>query len=208
MHEALLMGILVSYLNPFAYRLTDCVLNIAMSRTLNALPRGLSWIVLAALAFAICVPLYRTLLLRAQAPAVSYTLLSGEQGTLQQWKGQVVLVNFWATSCSSCIKEMPELVKLQNTWGAKGYRTLAVAMSYDNPDFVAQYTASRQLPFMVTHDAQGTIATAFGSVQATPTTFLVDREGRIVKRYLGPPDFNKLDRALAALLHKTDDSPV
>ncbi|MEK8024461.1 MAG: hypothetical protein RLY78_1194 [Pseudomonadota bacterium] len=134
------------------------------------------------------------------APDVSYTLLGGQQQRLSTLRGQVVLVNFWATSCTTCVAEMPELMATHRKYAPQGYRTLAVAMSYDPPAYVANFTARRQLPFDVTLDNTGDIARQFGDVRLTPTTFLIDKQGRIVKRYVGAPDFAGLHQLIERLL--------
>jgi peroxiredoxin len=135
---------------------------------------------------------------REPAPALEYTLLDGRQGDLSALRGKVVLVNFWATSCSVCVKEMPALVDTAAKFKQRGYETLAVAMSYDPPAYVSRFVDSRKLPFLVSIDSGGVWARAFGDVRMTPTTFLLDKRGRIVKRYLGEPDF----KALHALIEK------
>lgn len=134
------------------------------------------------------------------APEVAYTLLDGQKGTLEQLRGKVVLVNFWATSCVTCVKEMPQLVATHRKYAARGYETLAVAMSYDQPQYVANFAASRQLPFRVVVDDKGSIAKSFGDVRLTPTTFLIDKRGRVVKRYVGEPDFAALNKLVEELL--------
>ena len=79
---------------------------------------------------------------------------------------------------------------------------VAVAMSYDHPNLVADYAQRNRLPFKVALDFDGTIAKQWGGIKATPTTFLVGRDGRIVRRYVGEPDAAELqgliERALAA----------
>ena len=67
-----------------------------------------------------------------------------------------------------------------------------MAMSYDHPNQVAQFAQERALPFKVALDGDGSIARAFGDVRATPTSFLIDRRGRILKAYLGEPDWRDL----------------
>lgn len=134
------------------------------------------------------------------APNVAYTLLDGRQGSLEQLRGKVVLVNFWATSCVTCVKEMPQIVATHNKFSPRGYETLAVAMSYDPPAYVASFTASRQLPFRVALDGTGEIAKRFGDVRLTPTTYLINKRGEIVKRYVGEPDFAALHRLVEELL--------
>ena len=72
-----------------------------------------------------------------KAPNVGYTLLSGQQGSVDQLRGKVVLVNFWATSCTTCMHEMPQIVATHEKYKARGFDTLAVAMSYDPPAYVS-----------------------------------------------------------------------
>ena len=134
------------------------------------------------------------------APDVAYTLLDGSKHSLAAQRGKVLLVNFWATSCSTCVQEMPHLVDTHQKFRAQGYDTLAVAMSYDPPAYVANFAASRQLPFGVAIDNTGDIAKRFGDVRLTPTSVLIDKQGRIVKRYVGAPDFAALHRLIGELL--------
>ena len=137
---------------------------------------------------------------RDPAPQFSYTLLDGTAGSSAALRGKVVLVNFWATSCVTCVKEMPDIAATHRRFQARGYETLAVAMSYDPPAFVASFAQTRQLPFGVVIDNTGAIARGFGDVQITPTTFLIDKQGRIVKRYVGTPDFAALHALVEKLL--------
>jgi peroxiredoxin len=97
---------------------------------------------------------------------------------------------------------MPALVETHRKFQGRGFETLSVAMSYDPPAFVRNYAESRQLPFQVTLDSTGDIARQFGKVQLTPTTFVLDKQGRIIKRYVGEPDFQQLHTLLEELLVK------
>ena len=134
------------------------------------------------------------------APQVNYTLLDGKITSIAQLKGQVVLVNFWATSCAICVAEMPQLIATDNKYRGKGYQTVAVAMAYDPPAYVSNFAQSRQLPFGVAIDNTGAIARGFGDVQRTPTTFLINKRGEIVKRYVGTLDFAALHVLVDKLL--------
>ncbi len=113
---------------------------------------------------------------------------------------QVTLVNFWATTCSVCMAEMPQMVKLFTTYHGQGFATVAVAMAYDPPASVIRYSESRQLPFDVVIDNTGAVAQAWGGVDATPTSFLVNRRGEIVQRFVGAPDFAALAKSIERLL--------
>jgi peroxiredoxin len=143
---------------------------------------------------------WRALAARTAAPAVSYTLLDGRKAQLESLRGKVVLVNFWAASCTICVAEMPQIAATHHKFQGRGYDTLAVAMSYDPPALVARFTESRRLPFGVAIDNTGEVARGFGDVQLTPTSFLIDKHGKIVKRYVGAPDFAALSRLIEQLL--------
>jgi peroxiredoxin len=146
---------------------------------------------------------YETLSGGAMAPNVAYTLLDGSKSTTEQLRGKVVLVNFWATDCTTCVKEMPNIVATHEKYKARGYETLAVAMSYDPPAYVIKFAETRKLPFGVAIDNTGAIAKSFGQVQLTPTSVLIDKHGQIVKRYVGEPDFVALHQLVEKLLAET-----
>lgn len=144
-----------------------------------------------------------TLSRKPTAPAVSFTSLKGETITLDSLRGKVVLVNFWATSCPGCIKEMPQLVSTYEKYHAQGYETIAVAMSYDPPNYVLTYTEKNALPFTVSLDINGEIARAFGDVKLTPTSILIDKQGSIIQQTVGEPDFAKLHTLIETKLKET-----
>ncbi|MGY4827431.1 peroxiredoxin family protein [Sphaerotilaceae bacterium SBD11-9] len=134
------------------------------------------------------------------APDVAFTRLDGSTARLAEFQGKVVLVNFWATTCAICVKEMPQMVTTHQKFSARGYETLAVAMSYDPPVSVVRFTESRRLPFTVVIDNTGAVARSFGGVVATPTSVLINKRGQIVKRYVGEPDFADLHQLVEELL--------
>lgn len=135
-----------------------------------------------------------------RAPATPVVLLDGSTRAAAAVAGQVTLVNFWATTCSVCVAEMPQMVALFNTYRDQGFATVAVAMAYDPPASVIYYSESRQLPFDVVIDNTGAVARAWGGVEATPTSFLVNRRGEIVQRFVGAPDFAALAKSIEKLL--------
>ncbi len=134
------------------------------------------------------------------APASSFVLLDGSRQTINDLKGKVTLVNFWATSCVTCVGEMPKVIATYDKYKSQGYDTLAVAMSYDPPSYVVNFAETRKLPFKVAIDNTGAVAKAWGDVQLTPTTYLVNKRGEIVKRYVGEPDFAELHQLIEKLL--------
>ncbi len=134
------------------------------------------------------------------APASTFVLLDGASTSTAQLKGKVTLVNFWATSCTTCVAEMPKLIATYDKYQSRGYDTLAVAMSYDPPSYVVNYAQSRKLPFKVAIDNTGAVARAWGDVALTPTTFVLNRRGEVVKRFVGEPDFAELHQLIEKLL--------
>lgn len=136
----------------------------------------------------------------AAAPQSTFVLLDGSRKTTADLKGQVTLVNFWATSCVTCVAEMPKIIATHDKYKARGFNTLAVAMSYDPPSYVVNYAQTRKLPFGVAIDNTGAVAKAWGDVALTPTTYIVNKRGDIVKRYVGEPDFAELHLLIEKLL--------
>lgn len=134
------------------------------------------------------------------APPSSFVMLDGSKIDVSHLKGKVTLVNFWATSCTICIAEMPKVISTYEKYKSEGFDTIAVAMSYDPPSSVVNYAQSRRLPFSVAIDNTGQVAKAWGDVSLTPTSYLVNKRGEIVKRYVGEPDFAELHRLIEQLL--------
>lgn len=137
---------------------------------------------------------------RPPVPQFEYTLLDGERGSTAALRGRVLLVNFWATSCMSCIREMPALVATHRKYAGRGLATLAVAIRNDAPAAVAEFAERRALPFGVVIDNTGDIAEVFRDLQATPTTYLIDKRGALARRYVGEPDFPALHALVETLL--------
>jgi peroxiredoxin len=137
---------------------------------------------------------------RDAAPSFRYTLLDGSQSDITALRGQVVLVNFWATTCAICVQEMPLLSDTHRRFRPQGLATLAVAMQYDPPALVASFAQRRQLPFDVVIDNTGAIARAFGEVRGTPTSVLIDRRGAIAARFEGAVEAPALHQLVQSLL--------
>lgn len=126
------------------------------------------------------------------APSITFASIDGRKIALDALRGQVVLVNFWATDCSVCLKEMPAMAQTYVRYRPRGFEAIFVAMPYDRPDRVLHYARRNALPFVVALDVQAEAARAFGGIRATPTTFIVDKRGRIVHKILGEPDFARI----------------
>ena len=154
--------------------------------------------VLAATVFVSC----GTQFVERPAPDVTFVTIKGETIPLNAMRGKVVLVNFWATDCAICLKEMPQLIATHRKFEARGYETVAVAMRHDPPLRVVHYVENNPLPFKVAFDPVGEHAKAFDDVKLTPTTFIIDRRGVIVQRILGEPNFGKLEALIEAKLNE------
>jgi peroxiredoxin len=139
----------------------------------------------------------------SSAPEATFTTIQGELVPTASLRGKVVLVNFWATDCDICVKEMPRLVQTYVKFRGRGLEAVAVAMPYDPPSHVIAYAQREALPFRVAIDPYGETAKSFGDVRLTPTTFVLDREGSVLKRYVGDPDFAELERVIDRALEKT-----
>jgi peroxiredoxin len=125
------------------------------------------------------------------APEVRFAALSGENFSTSDLRGKVVLVNFWATWCTTCVQEMPKFTDTYRKFAPRGYEMVAVAVQSDHPNNVAAFAQKRALPFKVALDGDGDIARQFGRVRITPTSFLIDKHGRVLKQYVGEPDWTE-----------------
>ena len=136
----------------------------------------------------------------SKAPAVTLKTIDGETVELDALRGKPVLLTFWATTCSGCVKEMPYLVELHNTYGQQGLEVIGVAMAYDPPNQVLAMRERRGLPYTIALDLDSSAAQAFGDVKLTPTTFLIAPDGRIVYRKLGEFDHDFVAASIRDML--------
>lgn len=139
---------------------------------------------------------------KEQAPDVTFTTIEGKKIAMSSLKGKVVLVNFWATDCPGCIKEMPELINTYKQYKNKGFELIAVTMPYDPPAQVLNYTKMKSLPFPVMHDGFGEMQEKFGKVTLVPTTFIYDQKGNLLRHNIGELNFAQLHQQLDAQLAK------
>lgn len=131
---------------------------------------------------------------RAQAPDFSLQNLDGEMVTLSDLRGQVVLINFWATWCGPCVEEMPTI---DARYRQGDFEVLAV--DFDEPaDVVAEFVRELGISFPILLDPGGEIQRLY-QVRGYPTTFFVDETGIIKVMHLGPMDSAQLDAYLSEL---------
>ena len=133
------------------------------------------------------------------APVVSFKTIKGDNIELVSLQGKPVMVTFWATDCPGCIEEIPHLISLFQQYKSSGLTIIAVAMYYDPPNHVLAMADSKQLPYQIALDPSGTLARAFGNVQLTPTTFLIDKSGDIVMQKVGVFELSDMQQRIELL---------
>ena len=138
-------------------------------------------------------------------PMADLTLptLAGPAWTLSRHRGHVVLLNFWATWCPPCREETPALVRIARDYRAAGLDVAGVALDQDSMNSVPPFVASSHIPYPVL--LAGPSSPAAGAVQALPTTFLIDRQGRIAGITVGTLEEASFRRELERLLREPED---
>ena len=139
------------------------------------------------------------------APDLTLTTLDGEKIRLTDRRGQVTLVNFWATWCGPCRVEIPDLAALQDTLGEKGLLIVGVA-DRESAEVVRPFAERQDINYPLVADPDGTVSEAFGGVRALPTTFVIGPDGRIVQRVIGILPAQEVQARLAALLEDDKDA--
>lgn len=140
------------------------------------------------------------------APEIELTRLDGGRLELASLRGQPVMLQFWATTCVTCVAEMPHLKALHRELAPEGFELIGVAMSYDPPGQVRRMVAEKQLPYTIALDSDGRVANAFGDVRLTPTSVLIAPNGEITWKRLGELDFEALEEQIRGMLAESGSS--
>jgi peroxiredoxin len=124
-------------------------------------------------------------------PAPDFTLpgITKEMISLSDFRGDVVLVNVWATWCPPCVYEMPSMEKLHRQFKSDHFKILAVSIDTSGARAVAPYMKNHNLTFQALVDPAGTILTIYG-INSIPQSFVIDKQGYIVKKIIGPIDWS------------------
>jgi thiol-disulfide isomerase/thioredoxin len=142
------------------------------------------------------------------APEVIFKDLDDKEVPLSQYKGKVVLVNFWATWCEPCQIEIPWLIEMQQKYSSRGFTVLGVDVDDEGKKAVAPYVAKERFnvngqklpmnyPILLGNDA---VADKFGGLLGYPTSFLISRDGKVVKRVQGLIDYQEITQAIESQL--------
>ena len=134
------------------------------------------------------------------SPDISLLTVDGATLPLGSLRGRPLLVTFWATTCVSCIREIPHLAELYRELSPRGLEIIGIAMHHDPPNQVLAMRQARNIPYPIALDLEAAAAHAFGNVRVTPTSFLIAPDGRIVYRRTGSLDTARLRRDILALL--------
>jgi len=134
------------------------------------------------------------------APPFTLTDINGQPLRLADYKGKVVLLDFWATWCAPCRSEIPKLVEWQKQYGPQGLQVIGISMDDDAkpvPAFVQQFKID--YPVAV-GDAK--LADQYGGVFGLPVTFVIGRDGQIYQKHVGGTDLGLLEQEIKQLLGK------
>ncbi len=139
-------------------------------------------------------------------PDFSLEDMDGERYTFESVRGKVVMVNFWATWCPPCRREIPSMEALYQAYKDESFTILAINQ-WESPDHVFAYMGQLDVfpNFPILFDGNSSVSQAFG-VKGLPTTVLIDRQGRIVYQALGGRDFNHPE--VRAIIRELLDAPA
>ncbi len=134
------------------------------------------------------------------APSVRFKTIDNQSFNLHDFRGNPVIVTFWATNCPACLKEIPDFLSLYQQYHPQGLEIIAVSMPYDIPSHVVALKQRLSIPYPLALDLQGQINSAFGGVALTPTSFVISADGQIVWRHTGRFSIKDITEKIEKLL--------
>lgn len=131
-------------------------------------------------------------------PELEFNILGDDKLLSKNLEDKIVIINFWATDCSTCIKEMPILTKIHDKY-KNDIELIAVAMPYDLPSRVINFKDKNQIPFKIALDSDGKILEKFNKVRLTPTTIITNKQQIIQNTIIGEINYQNLDKLIDSL---------
>jgi len=120
----------------------------------------------------------------ATAPDFTLSTTDGKKLKLSDYKGKAVIIDFWATWCPPCRKGIPDLIDLKKKYGKKGFEIIGVSVDQDTKLEVAPFIKNYGINYPVVY-ADGNVVMQYGGINSIPTSFIIDKEGKIVASYVG-----------------------
>jgi peroxiredoxin len=135
----------------------------------------------------------------ATAPDFTLSTVDGKKVKLSDYRGKAVLLNFWATWCGPCKVEIPWFMDLEKQYGSQGLVVLGVAMDDDGKNDVTKFAQDMKIDYTVVLGTDD-VADQYGGVEGLPTTFYVDRNGKIVKKVAGLVSHSEIEDGIKEAL--------
>jgi cytochrome c biogenesis protein CcmG/thiol:disulfide interchange protein DsbE len=135
----------------------------------------------------------------AMAPDWKLQNLDGKTVQLSDFKGKVVVLDFWATWCPPCRAEIPDFIALQNQYKDKGLVVIGVSLDQGGPGVVSSFAKTQGMNYSVVMGTDD-VAAQYGDIQAIPTTFVIDRSGKVVAKHEGETDKGTFEDEIKKLL--------
>ena len=127
---------------------------------------------------------------RIGSPAPDFIVQDADRKVeLRDYRGKIVVLNFWATWCPPCVEEMPSLVQLQQRFKAKGVTVLGVSVDADG-DAYHRFITDHKIDFLTVRDADQKSNNLYGTFKF-PETYIIDRDGIVKRKFIGPVDWNQ-----------------
>ncbi len=134
----------------------------------------------------------------SQAPDFTVTDFSGQKVTLSQYRGKVVLLDFWASWCTPCQAEIPKFIEWQKKYGAEGLEVIGISM--DDNERAARKFVERLKPNYPIAMGNAKLAEAYGGILGLPANLIINRSGRLRSKYVGATDLDALEREIQVQL--------
>ncbi|MCX5800254.1 MAG: TlpA disulfide reductase family protein [Candidatus Eisenbacteria bacterium] len=135
------------------------------------------------------------------APDFELSSLEGQKISLSQFRGKIVILDFWATWCKPCRLELPHFVALYEEFGNDALQIIGVSLDQVGSDEVASFVKEWKIPYVIVM-GNGEVTKSYGGIKGIPTTFVIDKRGNVYRKYVGYRDKEVFERDIRALLDK------